>query len=403
MTATATGTGSGIPIAGASDPVTLILKLVGDVCNINCYYCFEKRKGGEADDFERMTLEDVRAALDLMEGRPVAVHLHGGEPLLYGRENTRALLAELSERKTVTTIQIQTNGVLLDDEWLDILESSTPAVEIGLSLDGDEQHNSYRVNFADRQTTGQVMESIELLGRRSIPFGAISVIHDRNVGDPDALFDLVERIPSLVSLNVVPCYDQGTTPRTVPIGNKGLIELIDSTNGSVGDSWAVDPDAYLAFLQRFTERWISEGAYRRFNVEPIMSAVRRRRGMAPRMCHYSESKCGHIYTLYPGGRFGSCDELPAADSLLAHDVKKASATTLAGAWGTPLGRKQLRIISAPLEDCSTCSAQPLCGGGCMATRLRLRAVDRAEDYCGYRRAFVFWLDGIMQKLEEQDA
>ncbi|UNS95032.1 radical SAM protein [Streptomyces tubbatahanensis] len=403
MTVTATGVGARIPIASALDPVTLILKLVGDVCNINCYYCFEKRKGGQSDDFDRISIEEVRSALDLMGDRPVAVHLHGGEPLLYGRENMRLLLAELSARDTVTAIQIQTNGVLLDEAWLDLLESSTPAVEIGLSLDGDEQHNSYRVNFADRQTVGQVREAVDLLCRRSLPFGMISVIHDRNVDDPDALFDLVSDIPSLVSLNVVPCYDQGTAPREVPSGNKGLLELIDASDGSVGDSWAVDPQAYVAFLRRFTERWISEGAYRRFNVEPIMSAVRRRRGRAPRMCHYSESKCGHIYTLYPGGRFGSCDELPAANSLLAHDVKKAAATTLDETWATPLGRKQLQVISAPLDECATCSAQSLCGGGCMASRLRMRAVDRAEDYCGYRRAFVFWLDGIMHKLEAQDA
>ncbi|MFJ5736193.1 radical SAM protein [Streptomyces microflavus] len=399
---TATAGRALIPIAEAGEAVTLIVKLVGDACNINCYYCYEKRKGDE-DGVDRVSVGEVRSALDALGGRPAVVHLHGGEPLLYGRGGMRDLLAELSRRENVVGIQVQTNGLLLDDGWLDLFENSVPPVEIGVSLDGDEQHNSYRVNFADRGTSAQVAQALDLLGRREIPFGMIMVVHDRNVAEPDRIFDLVAHTRGLVNVNLVPCFDQGQAPRSVPSGNRGLLELVDAADSAVGNGWAVSPNAYLEFLRAFTERWIDERAYRRFNVEPVMSALRRRGGKDARMCHYSERKCGHIYTLYPGGRFGSCDELSPVDSLLAHDLRRASPSSLEDVWATPLGRRQLKVISAPLAECASCSAQSLCGGGCMATRTRLAAAGRSEDYCDYRRGFVFWLDSVMRELEAQDA
>src|SRR5689334_10282909 len=64
------------------DPLEIILKLAGETCNINCYYCYEKRKPYERA--KTLSAADLCAFLHKMGGRPLRLHLHGGEPLLIG-------------------------------------------------------------------------------------------------------------------------------------------------------------------------------------------------------------------------------------------------------------------------------------------------------------------------------
>ena len=64
------------------EAIAVIAKLPGEVCNINCHYCFERRKPYPGAKF--LAASTLRRFLTVAGGRPLSVTLHGGEPLIIG-------------------------------------------------------------------------------------------------------------------------------------------------------------------------------------------------------------------------------------------------------------------------------------------------------------------------------
>jgi uncharacterized protein len=151
---------------------TVLLK-VASRCNLNCSYCYVYNMGDEAWKGlpKRMRPETqelvVRQLGELYrrQEHPFAVVLHGGEPLLIGARGLEELLRGLrSALPPPCSVSIQTNGVLITDEILDICAAH--GVALSLSLDGPaDVHDSCRVDRRDRRTHAAVVAGIETLKR----------------------------------------------------------------------------------------------------------------------------------------------------------------------------------------------------------------------------------------------
>lgn len=138
---------------------TVLLK-VASRCNINCSYCYVFNQGDTGwqkmpKHMSRQTIEDVLeqlASLYLEQEHPFAVVLHGGEPLLLPFELLETLLTALFQRLPATcTRSIQTNGILLSDEILDLCFRTETTISI--SLDGPaEVHNAFRIAHTGQGT-----------------------------------------------------------------------------------------------------------------------------------------------------------------------------------------------------------------------------------------------------------
>ncbi len=151
--------------AGAAPPrFHLLAKPSGSTCNLDCTYCFflskEALYPNDASRMSEATLEAYVAQLLQSHRTPeVTVAWQGGEPTLMGLDFFRRSV-ELVEQHRRPGQQIeytmQTNGVLLDDEWCAFLERHNFLV--GLSVDGPpEIHDTYRVNRGGQGTHRQVM------------------------------------------------------------------------------------------------------------------------------------------------------------------------------------------------------------------------------------------------------
>lgn len=137
---------------------TVLLK-VASRCNLDCSYCYVYRMGDDAwrNQPKRMS-EAVRRAVvrqlaNLLSRQqcPFSVVLHGGEPLLIGVRSLRDLCGQLrSALPGPCGIHVQTNGVLLTDEVIDIFVEY--GVGVSISIDGPpEVHDRFRY---DRQGGG---------------------------------------------------------------------------------------------------------------------------------------------------------------------------------------------------------------------------------------------------------
>lgn len=94
---------------------------------------------------------DQLSALSRSQSHPLSVVLHGGEPLLLGIGATERFIRSLkSSLRADAGLHIQTNGVLLSNEFIDVFDRYD--VGISISLDGPaELHDRNRL---DRQGDG---------------------------------------------------------------------------------------------------------------------------------------------------------------------------------------------------------------------------------------------------------
>jgi uncharacterized protein len=161
-------------------------------CNLNCSYCYIFNLG---DNSYRgrpkvMPLETVelsaRRMLEQARQQGVGrlnIAFHGGEPLLAGREWVRQAVdcfRRVGGDELEFTFGLQTNGVLMDEEWIELLDELR--IGVSVSLDGPRHINDRaRVNFAGRGSYDAVVRGLRLMldsqaGRRI--FGGVLCVID---------------------------------------------------------------------------------------------------------------------------------------------------------------------------------------------------------------------------------
>lgn len=159
-------------------------------CNIACTYCYEYRLADQSWRTKpvRMSREVLGRTIERMIEHIVGhripvvnVVFHGGEPLLAGRTFLRHAVTELRERLAPhcsVTFGIQSNGTLLNEEWLDLLKDL--GLTVGVSLDGPRQLNDrFRVDHRQQSTFPAVERALRLLQEErysSVKSGMLCVI-----------------------------------------------------------------------------------------------------------------------------------------------------------------------------------------------------------------------------------
>lgn len=387
-----------LDVADTVSAVSVILKLRGETCDIDCLYCYEKRK--EAPGGARIEAGQVRRLAKLFRGRPLAVELHGGEPLTAGRDQVAEVLGELAAQPSVVRVSLQTNGVLLDEQWLDLFDDLCPDLRIGISLDGDARGNAWRVGYDGKPVYPRVAAALRLLAARGRTAGVIAAVTPAVLGRAEAVLDHLAGFGTVNAVSFVPCFDTSvqrptaTAGRRVPASRK--LQQAHLT-GVSGPDWAIRPDQYADFVLAATAHWISAGHFAHMKLEPAVSAIRRIRGLDTGFCHFSDLKCDHVFTLYPDGRLGSCDELPWPQARLTLLDQTADQHQVADAQQN----SNLLTEGKDLMDrCVTCEYRTTCGGGCVATRWRYDQAGDQDAYCDYRMRMI---DGIAALLAQPAA
>lgn len=144
-------------------------------CNLACDYCYMYEMADQSwlaqpkvmSESTMLTVaERIGEHAERHRLRRVAVTFHGGEPLLAGRERLEFFARTLRRRLDGVcrlTLGTQTNGVLLDERWLDVL--ARHRIHVGVSLDGgredNDRHRRYRGGAG---SFDEVSRGLRLLG-----------------------------------------------------------------------------------------------------------------------------------------------------------------------------------------------------------------------------------------------
>ncbi|MFI5163449.1 MAG: cyclophane-forming radical SAM/SPASM peptide maturase YhhB [Sphingobacteriales bacterium] len=226
-----TGLITGITVAGNNAPAQLIdtvLVKVASRCNIDCTYCYVYNLGDDnylrLDKFmSEKTISALCASLGLLasvQEELFSVVLHGGEPLLLGSKKLCQFLAQLRKALPASyPVSIQTNGILLSDELLDIC--SAFRVTVAVSIDGPKGvHDRLRKGHQGQDTFDMVMKGINILkAHRDALFlnaGVLAVIDPES--DPILVYNFFKELaaPSVDFL-----YKDGNHDR-LPMGKSAL-------------------------------------------------------------------------------------------------------------------------------------------------------------------------------------
>ena len=129
---------------------TLLIKPAGPDCNMACTYCFYLEKESLFPESLRHRMSQdmlekvIRQAMNQSESQ-ISFIWQGGEPTLMGLEFYQKSVYFQQQFGCGQTLGngLQTNGLLINDEWIHFLKSYNWLV--GLSLDGPEHiHDHYR-------------------------------------------------------------------------------------------------------------------------------------------------------------------------------------------------------------------------------------------------------------------
>ncbi|WP_277436185.1 FxsB family cyclophane-forming radical SAM/SPASM peptide maturase [Streptomyces sp. SPB162] len=172
----------------------------------------------------------------------VHVVLHGGEPLLAGRERLRRVSEELRHALAGVCrldLRMQTNGLLLDDAYCAMLAQED--IRTGISLDGDRTSNDRHRRRADGSGSyDAVVRATRLLGSppyRSAFAGLLCTIDIAN--DPTAVYEaLIALDPPRIDFLLPHATWDHPPPR--PAGDDGAT-------------------AYARWLMTIYDRWLLDG------------------------------------------------------------------------------------------------------------------------------------------------
>lgn len=172
-------------------------------CNFSCKYCYED-KIQKVDTMLIDTLEnsirEVFAYVGKKENQKnpcVNFIWHGGEPLLAGLDFYHQALALQKKYSEKTPYQntVQTNGSLIDNNWINFFRDNRFIVSV--SLDGPRDIHDRARTRDNKRTFDIVMENVNSLRKNQIYVGAILVVSKLNKDYAEEIYDFFakERLP----------------------------------------------------------------------------------------------------------------------------------------------------------------------------------------------------------------
>jgi uncharacterized protein len=222
----------------------LLAKPTGAICNLDCKYCFflskDRLYGGGALRMADDVLEAYVSQLLASQPHPeVNIAWQGGEPTLMGLDFFRRSIELVAEHKRPgqkILHTIQTNGVLLNDEWARFFKAHNFLV--GLSVDGPKiMHDAYRVAKGGRGTFDQVMRAWECLMRHEVDVNVLCTVHAANGDHGLEVYRFFRDRMQAKYLQFIPIVERATE------------DSIDQANQHNGDLYAcdhyVEPDYLL--------------------------------------------------------------------------------------------------------------------------------------------------------------
>ena len=289
--------------------ITVFLKLVGTICNMECKYCYE-----HVSKNPKRGIRDVQEVFDYLKEfigyEHVFIVFHGGEPLLMKIHDIKNILDYIFINfKNKIHVQFQTNGTLLNDNWILLLKEYSSNISLSISLDPVGEKDLRYLNNKDYRKV--VIDNLKKYSSVIKNIGIISVAH---VYNKDYFINYIEE---LIKLGV----------SSITINKYRTIKE--------KDKYSITEMEYVILLKKIFMNWIEKKWYLKINIQPLLSLFSNNTN---KICIYlkDENKCSYFRTFYH-----EKDSSNYCDHILDNVLPKVS------------------------KSCLECDIYSKCGGGCL--------------------------------------
>lgn len=350
-------------------PFHVIAKPIGPSCNLNCRYCFYLDKAelfGSKKGF-RMPLNVLEAFIkSTIEAQPtqsVGFVWQGGEPTLLGLDFFKTALALQKRYALGKRIEnaLQTNGVLLNDDWCAFLAQN--GFLVGISVDGPRKfHDAYRTFKGGQPSFQAIIRTLRLLKKHGVDYNTLCCVHRANQDFPLEVYDFL-RAEGSGYIQFIPVVER------MPVV-KGLESERPSQKGPDRDAFvapfSVEPLAFGRFLCRIFDEWVQRDLQRVF-VQHFDTALESWVGLEPSLCLFRKT-CGDALAIEHNGDLYSCDHFVFPEHRLGNILKTPLPSLALGTKQRAFGLDKL--ITLP-SCCQTCEVRFACNGECPKNRFTL--------------------------------
>lgn len=335
------------------EPFVVMAKPVGPLCNLECSYCYYLKTERFYKSSHQFRMSDsllemyIRQYIEASPGPIVQFTWHGGEPTLAGLDFYRRAV-ELQKRYLPEGWScwnnLQTNGILLDNEWCSFLADSH--FDVGLSIDGTQWlHDKFRKDHSGGGTYEHAVAAVRNLQAHGIQPDLLCTVTSATAEEPIVVYRAL---------------------RDLNTGWVQFIPIVQRTSDGQVTSESVTSEEYGHFLSTVFDEWIHHDIGR-LDIQLFAEMALVWSGGPASLCWMAPT-CGRVLIVEHDGSVYSCDHFVTLDHRIG-DIEISPISTLVD---IPVQRsfgnnKRDRL---PMQ-CRSCPWLAVCNGGCLKDRFVL--------------------------------
>ena len=300
-------------------------------CNIRCKHCYEADGNYPTQIMSFSVLEKI-ISLAQKQYKKISYLWFGGEPLIAGIDFYKKVI-ELQEKynsENEIKNSIQTNGILLNKDFIEFFKSNNFKVSISY----DAQYNNVL-----REKTESVEKNIKLCKENELPIATLSTISKDISSKQKEMYDFLREQKLSAKFN-----------RIFPEGN-----------GKANQEYLINDEKYLEDMKKFFILWLYDnkaGAFSTFDI--YLSALF---GLKHRECIFSGCLFKWLAvapdgTVFPCPRFGNSG------------YSLGNIKDIENIYDVFYSEKYAELLSKNVKrrkNCKeNCKWYPFCNGGCNA-------------------------------------
>ena len=342
--------------------ISFLIKPASSLCNLACRYCFyadvsTHRECASMGIMEEKTMKTlIDKALDLSVDQ-VNFCFQGGEPMMTGITFYKNFVQYVNEKNTSKkiTYAIQTNGTLINDEWVQLFKENHFLV--GVSLDGFmENHNRFRKDRTNKGTYHHILQAIRKLEKAQVDYNILTVLTHHLSKKPKELFEFYLK-QNFKYIQLIPC-------------------LPTLEGNPVLDRYQLTPSDFSSFYKVFFDCWFEE--YKKGNYISVTLFD----NIIPMYLNIPPQQCGMLgycqmqFIVEGNGNVYPCDFYVLDQYLCGNIITNPIQDIMKSAIAHSFIKE--KHPKSPL--CDTCPFVGMCHGNCK----RLSVCYYDEKRCGYK-------------------
>jgi len=370
--------------------LSIMIKPSSSNCNMRCNYCFyndiSDKRAKKSYGFMNFKLLEIIVQKALKEAEEECTFaFQGGEPTLVGIDFYKKLL-EYEQKYNQKNIRInntiQTNGLVIDEEWAHFLAQNN--FLIGISLDGPKGiHDLYRVDNQGEETFQRIIKAIHLFDQYHVKYNILTVVTAQVARHIHKIYNFFKN-KNFTYLQFVPCLDP-----------------LDEESG--GYRFSLTPEKYSYFLKTLFDLWYVDIMNSHvISIRYFDNLLQLLMGYPPEACGMA-GHCACQFIIEANGGVYPCD-FYVIDQWYLGNIKDQSFSQLLNSSAA-----QQFVQSSNYVDpvCRECPWFSLCRGGCRRWREPfINGKPRLNYLCpAYQEFFRYTIDrfnNIIEKINRGD-